>query len=109
MLRQPRGELDDAMVQERRPHFERMRHAHAVALVEDVVWQIVALVEPEIAIEVSSLRRSPAGRCSTSAPTGGWPLRRCRRFFSASEKVRSRTDAHLAGSRNDPCSMRCSL
>src|SRR2546430_5316673 len=52
ILRQASGKLDDAMIQEWRPHLERMRHAHAVSLVQDVIGQIIKLIEPEITIQI---------------------------------------------------------
>src|ERR1051326_8899187 len=43
VLRQPGRKLDDAVIEERRTYLERMRHAHAVALVEDIVGQVGTL------------------------------------------------------------------
>jgi len=40
-------ELHDAMIEERRPHFDRMSHAHAVAFHQNVVGQVVILIEPQ--------------------------------------------------------------
>src|ERR1051326_1360355 len=33
------------MVQQRRPHFQRMRHAHSVNLDQDIHWQITVQVD----------------------------------------------------------------
>src|SRR5271165_753479 len=40
------GEFHDAVVQKRRSHFHRVGHAHAVALYQDIVRQVILLVEP---------------------------------------------------------------
>jgi len=53
VLGQTRGELDYSMIQKGWTHFEGMGHAHAVALIENVVLQIIVLVEPEEAVEVT--------------------------------------------------------
>ena len=42
------GKLDNAVIQKWRSHFDRMRHAHAVALRQNVIRQIISLVQPEI-------------------------------------------------------------
>ena len=41
------GELHDAMIEKRWTHFHGMSHAHAVALDQNVVGQIVILIEPQ--------------------------------------------------------------
>ena len=38
-------ELDDAMVQKWRTNLERVRHAHAIRLIQDVVRQVVILID----------------------------------------------------------------
>ena len=48
MRRQSGRKLDDAMIEERRPHFHRMSHAHAVGLNQNIVGQKVFLVEPQV-------------------------------------------------------------
>ena len=71
ILRQPRREFHDAVIQKRRTHFERMRHAHAVALVEDVVGQIVELIQPQEAVQIADViagqRQSRLARPSRSS------------------------------------------
>src|SRR5215469_1701584 len=47
------SELDDAMVQVGWTHFQRMRHAHAIHLLQQIVGQIVALVKSQVAIEAA--------------------------------------------------------
>ncbi len=49
------GELHDAMIEERRAHFDGMSHAHAVAFHQNVVGQIIFLIEPQ------EVRQSVAG------------------------------------------------
>src|SRR5260370_2324439 len=51
--------LDDAMIQKWRPNLHRVRHAHAVAFVEDVVRKVVALIQPQLAIQISYLSGLP--------------------------------------------------
>ena len=41
------GEFHDAMIEERRAHFDGVRHAHAVDFGEDVAGKIIFLIEPE--------------------------------------------------------------
>jgi len=48
-------EFHDAMIEERRAHFDGMSHAHAVAFHQDVVGQIIFLIEPQ------KVRQSVAG------------------------------------------------
>ncbi len=60
MRRQCGGELHDAVVQKRRPHFQRMSHAHAVRFCEDIVRKIILLVEPEIVRQIIPWNGSPA-------------------------------------------------
>ncbi len=45
------GKFKDAMVKERRPHFDGMGHAHAIRLHQNVIGQIVILIEREIRVE----------------------------------------------------------
>ena len=47
MSGQSRRKFHNTMVKERWPHFDRMCHAHAVALGENVVGEKVLLIEPE--------------------------------------------------------------
>ena len=44
--RQRGGKFDDAMIEKRRPYFERVRHAHAIRLVQNIVGKKIALIEP---------------------------------------------------------------
>src|SRR5689334_4927910 len=39
------------MIEKRRPHFQRMRHAHPVGFIQNVVRQIVALIDQKIPVE----------------------------------------------------------
>ena len=57
-LRERGGEFDDAVIQERRPHLERVRHAHAIALIQDVVGQIVMLIDEQVPVQVTDARRT---------------------------------------------------
>ena len=54
------GKFHDAMIEKRRPHFHRMRHAHAIALHQNIVWQIVLLIEIEEWRQVVSVGRQLA-------------------------------------------------
>ena len=47
IVREAGGEFHDAMIEERRADFERMRHAHAIRLVEDVVGKVILLVDEQ--------------------------------------------------------------
>lgn len=57
MLRKPGGEFDNAMVEKRGTNFKRMRHRHPVALIENVIGQVIELVKPEIPIESADRAR----------------------------------------------------
>ncbi len=48
-------ELHDAMIEERRAHFDGMSHAHAVAFHQNVIGQIIFLIKPQ------KVRQSIAG------------------------------------------------
>src|SRR5262245_44958937 len=45
------------MIEKRRAGFERMRHAHAIALIQDVVGEVADLIEPKELIEGAGLGR----------------------------------------------------
>jgi hypothetical protein len=49
--RQREGELDEAMVQQRRSHFETMSHAHPVHLYQQVINQIRIEIQAKYAVE----------------------------------------------------------
>ena len=52
------GEFHDAVIEERRPHFNGVRHTHAVDLHQDVVRKVVFLIEPKVRRQiVSGLRQ----------------------------------------------------
>jgi len=51
VLGQGSREIHDARIEERRPHLERMGHAHAVGLVEDVIRQVITLVHPQVPVQ----------------------------------------------------------
>lgn len=51
-----RGEFHYTVIEKRRPHFERMRHAHAVGLDENIVRQKILLIEPQISGEMVTRR-----------------------------------------------------
>ncbi len=59
MVRQRSGELDDAMIEERRPQFQSVSHAHAVGLHQNVVRQEILLIEPKVAAEAAQIRTLP--------------------------------------------------
>ena len=45
IVRKASGIFDDTVVEKRRAHFQRMGHAHAIRLVEDVVGKVVLLID----------------------------------------------------------------
>ena len=45
--RELRSEFHDAVIEKWRPNFDRVRHAHAIALYQNIVGQVIVLVEPE--------------------------------------------------------------
>src|SRR5947209_1757420 len=49
-LWQPGRELDNPVVEERWSNFERVRHTHAIYLVEKVIGQIEQLIEHQITV-----------------------------------------------------------
>ena len=49
--RQFRRKLDDPVIEKRRAHFDGMRHAHAVALHQNVIGQVVFLIESQEACQ----------------------------------------------------------
>ncbi len=51
VVRQRRREFHDAVIQEGRPDFNGVRHAHAVYLRQDVVGQIPLLIEPQVRVQ----------------------------------------------------------
>src|SRR5258707_2243614 len=53
---QSRGEFNDAVIEIGRPNLERVSHAHAIDFLKQVVRQIVALIEGEIAAQVTAAR-----------------------------------------------------
>src|SRR6266702_3431447 len=61
-LRQAGGEVDDSRIEEGRPDLQRMSHADAVHLVEDVVGQVVALIEVQIALKTAPVAHSSEHR-----------------------------------------------
>src|ERR1700688_3887505 len=40
------------MVEKRRPHFQRMRHAHAVCFIQNIVGKKEFLIEPQIRLQM---------------------------------------------------------
>ncbi len=84
--RQRGRELDNAVVEKRRPHFQRMRHAHAVRLVQDVVGKIVSLVERQVGSQVVGPRAKPDRKSARIASSAGGSSACSRSRFSASRK-----------------------
>ena len=80
-----RRELDDAVIEERRSHFDRVRHAHAIGLHQDVVGQVVLLIEPQIRTQIAREHEPLATR--ENGIERARKLRRSRTLFSSSEKV----------------------
>ena len=60
------GKLDDAMVEKRRPDLQRMRHADAVRLHQNVVGQVVLLVEPQVGVQIAAVAFPSCPRRSAS-------------------------------------------
>ena len=44
---QRRGEFNDAVIEKWRAHLERMRHAHAIGFVQNIVGKKLFLIEPQ--------------------------------------------------------------
>ncbi len=65
MLGKAGGELHNPVIEQRRPHFERMRHTHSVDFVEQVVLQIILLIEQQEAVQKPDVSGRRA-RLSTS-------------------------------------------
>ena len=65
------GELHDAMIQERGPHFDGMSHAHAVDLHQDIVRQIVLLIERQKRRKFLTAPRQLRQNIGESAWVGG--------------------------------------
>lgn len=57
MSRELSRKFHDPVVQKGRPHFDRMRHTHAVAFGQDVVGEKISLIEPEIRCQIVIGRR----------------------------------------------------
>ena len=64
-------EFHDPMIEKRRPHFDRMRHAGAIHFGQDIVRQKVFLIEPEV---------SPANRRPPQASSCNDGIERRRQF-----------------------------
>ena len=47
----PGGEFHNPVIEQRRTHLKRVRHAHAVDFVEQVVGQVVQLIEQQIPVD----------------------------------------------------------
>src|SRR5580700_8420665 len=57
--RELRGKFHDSVIEKRRANLDGVRHAHAIALYQNIVGQIIVLVEPEQRSKmVSRLRQS---------------------------------------------------
>ena len=57
VVRRKRGrEFDDAMIEEGRTNFERVRHAHSIDFSEQIIRQVVSLIEGHEAADVSASR-----------------------------------------------------
>ena len=57
MSRELSRKFHDPVVQKGRPHFDRMRHTHAIAFGKNVVGEKVSLIEPEIRCQIVIGRR----------------------------------------------------
>ena len=53
IFRQRGGEFHDPVIQKRRPHLQRVGHAHAVAFIQDIVRQVTQLVDPEKPVQIA--------------------------------------------------------
>ena len=51
------GEFHDPMIEKRRPHFHRVRHAGVIHLGQDIVRKKVFLIEPEISLQIVAGRQ----------------------------------------------------
>ncbi len=81
------SEFNDPVIEERRPHFQRMRHAHAVCLVQNIVGKKVSLIEPQIGRQIVA-RAADRSRSSPRTPLrAGGSSTHSRARFCASLKV----------------------
>ena len=85
------------MIEKRRTHLERMRHAHAVALMQNVVRQIRELIQPKEVVPGQRKRRL-LNRIDQQLP-----------FFGAEKKSRSKKNARPPDRATTPFSIRVIL
>ena len=96
-------EFHDAMIEERRPHFQRMRHAHAIRLVQNIVGKKVSLIEPQIGREIIVPRPKLIAQFAEDTVQSGRQLRtQASRRFCASEKVPFQKTCARSGSAASP-------
>src|SRR5919108_3790763 len=57
--RERNGEFADPMIEKRRPHFERMGHAHPIHFAQNVVRQVVVKIETQILLELGVSIHAP--------------------------------------------------
>src|SRR5262249_21765273 len=57
VLRKRRGELNNAVVEQWRPDFEGMRHAHAIHFIQNIVRQVEMVIYLKIAVQIANLLR----------------------------------------------------
>src|SRR6476620_8260363 len=69
----PRCELDDPVIQKRRPDFQRMRHAHAIDFGQNVVGQIVQLIHAKEAGQAGGGAITVPGAMAVSNMSG-WDI-----------------------------------
>ena len=93
-------EFHDPMIEKRRPHFDRMRHAGVIHLGQDIIRQKVFLIEPEIVLQMAVRRRSSdASSCKTESSAGGSAGCTRARFSRSSNVPLQYTWARAAGIR----------
>jgi hypothetical protein len=68
--REPVGKLDDTVVEKGRPHLQRVGHADAVRLNQNIIWEIVLLVEPQVRVEVAAVSAQLTAKVCQNAVQG---------------------------------------
>ena len=106
-LRQRCRELHNPVIQERRTHFQRMRHAHPVRLVQNIVRQVVVLIHRQIPVQHALRRRSPVRPPASADPLPFVPGRIC--SSCSGENVPFQKKCASSGSSRLPSSHRFSL
>ncbi len=103
------GEFHDAMIEKRRPHFDGVRHAHAVDFGENIVGQKIFLIEPEDRARAGLLQAN-FPRNSPRMPSSAFGSGDCKSArFSSSENVPFQKTCARSGDMGQPSRKRFTL